>query len=652
MTTARNAGSIRKTLLLLALTLFGGASGLLAVEPPADKTPGDKTPGVAGRVLGATSSPLGAAGVYAYQLADLSFRKVLTDGQGNFLFQELPAGLYKIIAHKPGFSPVVVMVTRTAASTYQFLELQLAPQPKGAKGKTGEDFWSIRARIPSDVLREIEAAEAQLVRLEPMSAGEMVDLGALSRFTTDVQAMTGVDQSAETGDGQVSSGGVGFAGQVGEVQVGLRGRFQQVSPSAFETGSTSANGEASTLSLDVTGDESRISVMSLSNRLVTRDAREGGPGGPENPVAFEHYQVNWSQDVGEKGRSDFAAQYTEEANFHRHGAIDPLDIPAASRTWRVEGAYTTSLGEGNTLQAGLRYRERQFGLSAVNRREDLPGQASVDLFSQGGITVRPAVLVEYGLYSTLSDGSVSLTPKGGVVLQLSHNWQLEATGSRRVYQDAPFTPDFFPSLFDEADLCEQGTESCYQAHFVRKSDDDNLFSLGAIDRTIGETLRLYFSDDFFDRLESLYLVPGDNLPEVQVVMNRRLSPHVLTSLQSRVAMGGGGTFVAADGRPYENKVHYVVTSLDTQFQGTATGVFVALHHLSQELEPLASNLSSNRGSPQMEFDRVRVMLTQDLNILFDLANTWAVQLNMEMSRGPAATDEIRRRLMGGIAVKF
>lgn len=631
MTNARNVGNT----LLLVLALFGSASGLFAAE---------KTPGVAGRVLGETSSPLGAAGVYAYQLADLSFRKVLTDGQGNFLFQELPAGLYKIIAHKPGFSPVVVMLTRTAASTYQFLELQLATQPKGAKAKTGEDFWSIRARIPSDVLREIDAAEDHLSRLEPMRSDEMLNLADLSRFTTDFQAMTGVDQIAEAGDGQVSSGGLGVSGKVGEMQVGLRGRFQQFSPNAFEPGSASGSGETSTLSLNVQGDESLISVTSLSNRLVTRE------GGPENPVAFEHYQVNWSQGVGEKGRSDFAAQYTEEANFHRHGAIDPLDIPAESRTWRVEGAYTTSLGEGNTLQAGLRYRERQYGLSAANRREDLPGQASVDLFSQGGITVRPAVLVEYGLYSTLSDGSLSLTPKGGIVLQLNNNWQLEANASRRVYQDAPFSPTFFPTLFQEADLCEQGTESCYQAQLVRKGDDDNLFSLGAVDRKIGETLRLYFSDDFFDRLESLYLVPGDNLPEVQVVMNRRLSPRILTSLQSSVAMGGGGTFVAADGRPYENKVHYVVTSLDTQFQSTATGVFVALHHLSQELEPLAA--SHHNSSPQMEFDRVRLMLTQDLNILFDLANTWAVQLNMEVSRGPVESDEVRRRLMGGIAVKF
>jgi hypothetical protein len=626
---------------ILALALLGGASGARAIEQPQ---------GVGGRVLGETN-PLGAAGVYAYQLADLSLRKVLTDAQGNFLFQNLPAGLYKVIAHKPGFTPVVVMLTRTAANTYQFLDLQLAPQPRDAKGKVGDDFWAIRARVPSDVLHEIEQDEAE--RAAPffqITASQIPhDLSSLARFQTDFQAMTGVDQNAEAGEGQVSSGGLGFAGQFGQMQVGLRGHFRQFNAGNagdgdFATGGhDTAGGEASTLSLNLEGEESHISVMSLSNRLVTND------GGRENPVAFDHYQVNWTQGVGANGRSDFAAQYTEENNFHRHGPIDPLDIPEASRSWRVEGAYTASLGEGNTLQTGLRYRERQFGLSALNRREDLPGQASVDLFGRGGVRVRPAVLVEYGLYSTLSDGSLSLTPKGGIVLQLNNNWQVEANASQRVYEDAPINPMFFPSLFEEGDLCEQGTESCYQLHFVRKSGDDNLVSLGAVQKTVGETLRVYFSDDFFDRLESLYLVPGDELPEVKFALSRRLSPQVLTSLQSSVAFGGGGTFVAADRRPYENQVHYVVTSLDTQFQNTATGVFVALHHLSQELEPLTG---PDRSAPQMEFDRLRLELTQDLNILFDLAAQWAVQLNMEVSRGPISSDELRRRLMGGIAVKF
>src|SRR5580692_3150136 len=79
--------------------------------------------GVAGRVTG-NSSPLAAAGVYAYQLATLTLHKVETDPQGNFLFRNLPAGLYKIIAHKAGFEPVVILLTHTTAQAYQFLELQ------------------------------------------------------------------------------------------------------------------------------------------------------------------------------------------------------------------------------------------------------------------------------------------------------------------------------------------------------------------------------------------------------------------------------------------------------------------------------------------------------------------------------------------------
>src|SRR5689334_3798007 len=109
----RQMTSVRKAApFILALALLGGASDARADGP------NTKPQGVGGRVLGETSSPLGAAGVYAYQLADLSLRKVLTDKEGNFLFQDLPAGLYKVIAHKPGFTPVVVMLTRTAASTY------------------------------------------------------------------------------------------------------------------------------------------------------------------------------------------------------------------------------------------------------------------------------------------------------------------------------------------------------------------------------------------------------------------------------------------------------------------------------------------------------------------------------------------------------
>ena len=57
-----------------------------------------------------TEAPLPAAKVYAYQLADLTLRKVVTDDAGSFLFHELPAGLYQVITFKPGRAATRVML--------------------------------------------------------------------------------------------------------------------------------------------------------------------------------------------------------------------------------------------------------------------------------------------------------------------------------------------------------------------------------------------------------------------------------------------------------------------------------------------------------------------------------------------------------------
>jgi hypothetical protein len=637
--------------LFLALALVAGAARAGTVG---GETARAERPGVGGRVLG-EAAPLPAAGVYAYQLADLSVRKVLTDPQGKFLFQELPAGLYKIIAHKPGFVPVVVMLTRTAARNYQSVELQLTERPAGTTNAKEDDFWSVRSRIPGDVLRDIEQGEvteeARLVQLSPIESGQWINL-AQTGFRTEMQAMTGVDQIAALEGGQMSGAGVGIKGTVGAMQVGVRGSFWQLSGDPAVVGGPGTGGQASALSLDLShGDSSRLTVSSLSNRFAGRDeGRETG-----GPVDFAHYKLNWTQDVGENGRSEVSAQYTAENNYHRQGPVDPLGIPEASQTFWLEGAYTTSLGDRNMLQTGLRYRERQFGLNAASlRQEVLPVSQSIDAFSRGGVRVRPAVLLEYGLYSTLSDGSLSLMPQGGIVLQLGSNWQVQGNASRRVYEDKRLELDFLPSLFEESDLCEQGSSTCYQVGLSRQLGEDESLSLSATHREIGETLRLYFSNELFDRSESLYLVRGDALPEMRLELTKKLGDHVLTRLESSLASGGGGTFVSADRRSYENQIRYMVTSLDTQFLSSQTGVFVAFHQLSQELQP-----SDGKGpSAQVDVERLRLQLTQDLGFLMDLATDWAVQLNMELSRGPLSSssldneDALRRRLMGGIAVKF
>lgn len=616
--------------------------------------------GVAGRVRGGQSIPLAAAGVYAHQLPGTTLAKVSTDPQGRFLFSSLPAGVYHIIVHKAGFAPAILLLTRTTAEAYQFLEFDLARETQPAAGAAGKDFWSVRARIPADVLRDIERSEGA-IRVASLLADPTIRPQALASqsqaFRTDIEAMTGFDQAA-AGGRQMAGGRLGIEGRLGQTQVDLETRFWQLDgPGGLGApGASPAGGQTSAVRLGLArGGGSRVDVAGVNNRQVTRQQ------GVDQPVGYEQYRLSWSQTVGENGRSELTAQYTEESNYHRQAAFDPAEIPEGSRTWRVEGSYTAALGPGSMLQTGIRYRERQFDLGSPQEMRAYAGagQSNLDLFGRGGVRVQPSVLLEYGLYSTLSDGSLAMTPRGGVVLQLGERWQLAGSVARRVYEDQSRTEqDFLPTLYGEADLCEEGGESCYELRLTRsfgdEDEDESGMTLGAVHRTVGKTLRLYFSDDFFNRLESLYLVPGDELPEVRMSVNRRLSPNLLATLESRVASGGGGMFHTADGLSYENRVRYLVTSLDTRYQRTATGVFLAIHRLDQQLDPLGPQSRA----PRSEVERLQLLLTQDLNILFDLAAEWSVQLNMELSRGgvsplpTADDDELRRRILGGFAVRF
>ncbi len=646
---------------MVAALLLTAASGVAQGQALAAR---DVHGAVAGRVMGA-SNPLGAAAVYAYQVVDRTLEKVATDLQGNFRFDQLPAGVYNIIAHRIGFVPAVVRLTRSTAEAYQFVEIQLARQTAGPGGPSGgppADFWSLRSKIPADVLRDITTESARqaatLGLVAPFSATR------LASFQTEFRALSGTNSSPAGAQSQMTGGQVDLEGRLGKLEVGLTGKLIQLASDDSASSQSFTDGEVRSLSLAVgNGSANRLSVTSLTNRL-------GGvavvPGRDDSisPVDFENYRVSWSQEHGKRGRSDFAAQYTNESNYHRVGLFDPPDIPEASRAWLFEGSYTAALGDRGTIQAGVRYRERQSELPGFGRSAELDqaNRANVDVFGQGGVRISPAVLVEYGMFSTLRDGSVALTPKGGVVVQLGSAWQAETSFSRRVFQNTQdLRTDFLPALLRSADFCEQGGESCYALTFSRREGDDNRISFGAAQRTIIETSRLYFSEDLLDRNESLYLVRGDRLPEIQFEVQRRIAQSVVSKLSSSVATGGGGIFYATDRKHYENHLSYSVTSLDTQFKATETGVFVAFHKLSQELDPVRRNAKS--GGSEAELEKLRLVVSQNLNFLIDLGTDWIVRLDLEVSRGsevarPAGgqvargEDELRRRFVGGFSVRF
>ena len=235
------------------------------------------------------------------------------------------------------------------------------------------------------------------------------------------------------------------------------------------------------------------------------------------------------------------------------------------------------------------------------------------------------------------------------------HWQAATTVSHRVETgDERQRVDFMPTFYSDTETAEQADEYRYGVVLTRTLGQQGSISLGAMDRKLAESLRVYFSQQFFDHFENLYLAPGDRLPELQLSVAKQITPGVATKLESTYADGGGGLVVAGGRRPYENAVRYLVTSLDTRYEPTSTGVFVSFQRLEQQLRPLRTGRSPER---QAEMESVELMLTQDLNVLLDLAAEWAVQLNMELSRGalPSSTasdDEIRRRILGGVAVRF
>jgi hypothetical protein len=583
--------------------------------------------------LSTGTSPLPAARVYAYQLASATLDRAATDLEGGFRFEGLPAGLYKIVAFKPGFVPAVALLTRASAEAAQYVEMDLRPEAPA----DGDDFWSVRRQIPPDVLRDIDMAAA-------VAAWNRDGQAQGRRLWGEMGALAGVDGTLADQDAPMTGGSVDLEAAIRDVRVDLAGNYLEVLPSAG-----GPQGHSQSLSLGIAeGGAHRVQLTSQDDRLRQ----------PDDPVSFESHRLAWSHQ-GQTGETRVAAQYTQESNYFGSSDLGTLWLPQASRSWRLEGSYSAEVGEASRVEGGVRYREREADLA--DDRFTLPDER-VEVFGLGGTRLNPTLLVEYGLVTTLADGSLSLAPQGSLVVRLSPTWRARTSASVEVHDEATtdsLLQDFRVLEQGELASCDGRAEQCVQVTFSQHTDGRERFTIGALHRLFDETLWLQFDRNFFNRDENLILAPGDQVPELQVALTRRLAPRVESRFESTFGAGGGGTLWAGPRpRPYTNEVAYLVTSMDTRFQATQTGVFLALHHLAQRLD----SASGRQAERLVQMQRLELALTQELDILHELASDFAVQLNMELSRGLQAVsrldrelddpDDVRSRVSGGVAVRF
>jgi hypothetical protein len=607
---------------------------------------------VVGKVSGAVA-PIESASVYAYRLADLSLRRVLTDQQGRFTFGELPAGLYKVIAHKPGFVPAVVLLTRATAHAFQELEFELALED-GRKAGSAEDFWSVRQKIPADVLREMTIAQGGYARDQYASDQIEGPLAAhgfqAARIRTEMQALTGVGGFSAAPQAQLTGGLLDVEGRLGGVELDLEGGYRRLaqgaradSPLDGTLGTTSA--------LDVRVQAPGDDTFRVTGHFAQMRRESGGP------VDLERYGVEWSGEVG-PGRSEVSANYVAESNYYRAprlAALGGLALPFGSRTIELRGSFDTQLSPHSSLRTGLIYRNRVIDdltepVDSTMRIED-----RVDLFGLTDITLSPTVVVHLGMLASMLGETYALTPHTGATLHLGDRWRTEAAVRHRFHDTDPrLFSDFIPIYFGGGEnRCSEAEADCYRLTLVRTLDHDGEVRVGGLLRQYSDTLRVFFSEDFFDQSDSLFFVQGDHVPEINASLQHRLGPSVLARFTANVARGGGGALAFSDG-VYINEIAYLVTTVETHFEHTRTGLELSFHSLGQKLEAVGPQ--DVLLAPAVDLDRLQLQVTQDLRALMGFSTDWAVLLDMQLSRGTdayhTASNELRHRVVGGLSVRF
>ncbi len=655
-----------------AVALFAAAPVRAGLDVP---SLGDPT---AGRLVGrvhAGKAALPAAHVYVYDVADSSKLRTTTDGLGRYAFQPLPAGIYRVIAHRPGYVPAVAELTRTTSESVQSLDFELGTQGRrsGNDGEADdEDFWSVRARIPSDVLRQIQIAEAiaddQGWALETVIQRE--------RFEAELRTLSGIEETGGAGT-RVLGSQLDLRSQFGDTQLALRSDLREFKRQAFRTGTAQPLGDSQAFALDVNHRGSNIQFTSQRHRFQGTQADGAWDDwDPAVAAGLDSYGVRLEQAAG-GGASHFEARYTADNNFH-HGfgdlyagpsgvhsqALASIDSPMSSTTLEFRGAYERQMTATTSLETGISYRERQaYGNGQLSSWGEDSHQR-FDVFGQGDWEIQPTVILEYGMFSTLSDGSLSFTPQAGFVVELGSRWLAKIAASQRVDSEQFLFRDFLPVQYQDDETCSTSYEHCYRVKLSRRlgaSDQDHRFEFGVNRRQFADNVRLYFSRDIFDRLESLLLVEGDQIEELQFGLQQRLGEKILTRVSSSVAAGGGGLLRAKDDSgSLRNEVRYLVASADTQFERSSTGVLIAYRWVEQELSPVTQDVAGFRPASAdtvLSVERIQVVLTQGLPWVTGLQD-WALQLEMQLSRGHVPMepshdpDQFRRRVVAGIAVRF
>jgi hypothetical protein len=587
-----------------AIAFFAALTATIAVTPAHAEVSLPAALQVLGTVTTA-AHPVANALVIALNTQDLAATQVWTAVDGTFTLPTLRTGVYKIIAVKAGFAPLITTLVPTKPS--HRLALRLETEKQAAKRKTAnQEIWELRGSLPADVLRDLDFA------LEPVEVASY----EIPRFRGEMSSLTGVtNQPANPAYAQTS---LGVQGRIGETwQVGLRGNMQRFEDPNDGVRFGPPVAESSAMSMELRSSPTQsYRVGSTKSSWTYRDAQG------EQQADFSAHNFEW-----QSGPASVEVRYFEQDNLFR-------ETPVQSNRIEIGGSMPVMQTRRSDLGIALRVSQESIETNAGALR-------TADLSANGTLLLVPTLVLHYGMASRIGLEGQEVAPRTGAEWKLSENSSIIGSVLYKVL-DRDATASILPSLVFWSESTRVLPRYEYTIGFVSGKDGKNSFSAIATVSAVDDPLRVVFADGSNQFWDGLYVETGDVRRDVRLAYRRDFGNRFAIDVA-----GTAGTASTLSGADNDRDKVYVTGDLQSTFIPTRTSLAVSYREIQQP---------GDNGDDDYETERINLQMAQSLYLPIDIKLLLGLEL-AHAENSPylmdALTPEGRsKKYIGGLAFNF
>lgn len=560
------------------------------------------------QVLGTVTNaarPVANALIIALDLQTFQSTQTYSALDGSFTLPALRAGMYRIIAVKQGFIPAIATLVPSRPSHRVALRLE---SEQKAKRSANQEMWELRASLPPDVLRDVEAV------LQP----EPVEIAAYSvpRFRGEMVSMTGV--ATETTNPAYAQTALGVQGRIGERwQVGIRGNLQRFEDPTDEVRFGRPIAESGNMSVEV-----RPSATQSYRVASTKSSWIYADGESSREADVRAHNFEWQH-----GEARVQVRYFEQDNLFR-------DAPVGSNLIEVEG--NTTVMQTRRTDLGVAIRVTQESVDSMSEPLRVANVAA-----NGTLTLVPSVILHYGMASRIGADGQEWAPRTGAEWKITENTSIVGSAMVKVL-DRDTTTFILPSVVFFSEDARVLPKYTYTFGVVTGKDGKNRLSAIATITEVDAPLRVVFAD--YDQFwDGLYIDTGDVRRDLRLAYRKEFGNRFAIDVATTAGTATNHHPAAQDN---EKKV-YVTGDLQSTFTPTGTTLAVSYREIQQPREG---------GEEDYRAERINVRMAQSLYLPIDIK----LLLGMELARAensPYLVDSLTevgtsKKYIGGLALNF